>query len=1091
MNQENRKLARPSAPAFIAFMLAVTMLLMSACSGLPIALERGISRTHAAAPKLAKMVPQESPSNENQPIAGISATQPADGSTDVDPYTQILVVFDRPVVPLTSVDDQENLPQPLTVEPNTPGQGRWVSTSVYSFQPQESLLGAAGYTVTVDQPSPASGGEAGEPVVFTFTTAAPIVVDAFPTGDQVRPDSAVRVEFSQPMDAESAAGAFSLTPLDQEGAAAVDGQITWDEARRTLTFTPTMALDFGANYTVAVSDSALAAGSSGGLREPFASQFSVAPYPDILSTTPYDGETGVSPDTTVSIMFNTAMSSTLLMDQVTVSPMISTTTVYSYYSPYNNELILSWFKQPQTEYSITVGGEAEDDFGNTLGEDRQFSFTTGDYSPFVNLELDWFTHFTAGDEARAGVLYRNVDQLDVDLYALPQNEALRLAAMFEWQIPQDYVAPDAGVNTVWSRTYDTSGDTNVSIRQIITLTNEAGDELIPGAYFMQVEAPGILDTDGNALRDQAAILITDTNLVVKKSINGPSLAWLTDLISGEPVADAPVSFYFDGEQIGSARTGDDGVAILGLDIPSDSSWLPVIAAAGEAGNDNYGMASSGWNSGIAPWEFGLSSGWSVGPLVGNFYTDRPIYRPGDTVNWKGIIRVLDGGSYELPPAGLPISVTIRNDIGTTVSQVVVTPNDMGTVNGSTTLSSEAGTGYYYLDATLDPAQANGNSTGVGFQVAEYRKPEFELSVQSAQPEYIHGDTVRIDVDASYFSGSPLADAPLTWRLIADPYTFSWSDEDGRWYSFSPYDPESDTYDPYRGIFSLGLVNEGSGVTAADGSYTIEVPADLSQSLSSQNWAFDVTVQSGTNQFVTGRVSVPVHRAQFYIGLSPSSYVVNAGEEASVDIVTLTPQAEAYPGAEIELVVYDFNWNSVYEQAADGTYRWETSVERTPVYTDTATTNHDGRAVLTWPTSKAGQYQVVASAKDDAGNPTTSAAFVWVSAASDGEYVSWPMENNDRIEIVADKTKYAPGDVARILVPSPFQGNTTALVTEEQTGVLNAEVRTLTANSEMLEIPITEQHIPNVYVSVLLVKGVDETNPYPAMRIGYVMLPVDT
>ena len=94
------------------------------------------------------------------------------------------------------------------------------------------------------------------------------------------------------------------------------------------------------------------------------------------------------------------------------------------------------------------------------------------------------------------------------------------------------------------------------------------------------------------------------------------------------------------------------------------------------------------------------------------------------------------------------------------------------------------------------------------------------------------------------------------------------------------------------------------------------------------------------------------------------------------------------------------------------------------------------------------------------------------------YVAWPQENNDRIELVADKKLYAPGDTAKILVPNPFTGPVEALVTLERGGVMDARVIQLTGSSQTIDVPITGAYIPNIYVGVVLVKGVDETNPVP-------------
>lgn len=1050
-------------------------------------------------PLLAKPVPQRSgpssgPSEDRrtgptQAPVQVTATQPSDGSTNVDPSTQILVIFNRPIVPLTSIDEQEQLPQPLAIEPATSGVGEWINTSVYSFQPDKTLLGSAEYSVTIEELNSFSGERLAESHTFTFTTAAPTVVAVEPTGNRVAPDAASSVQFSQPMDPNTTGQAFHLFREEGQNLEIVEGETSWDEARQTLYFTPTRSLEFGQSYSVSVSQDATPAGGSGALREPFSSSFTVAPYPDIVNVTPVDGATGVPPETSVVIRFNTHVSRTQVIDQVSVSPVLSTTSVYSYYSPYNDELMLSWYKEPNTAYTVTVGGEIEDDYGNTLGEDRSFTFVTGNYAPFVNLELDRFAHFTAGQETRVSMLHRNVDSVTVDLYTLPQRELLRLSGSDQWNVWQDYTVPNPNANRIWRREYDTSGSPNVTVRQIITVTDTSGDPLPPGTYFLTTDSPELDSTDTPSSGD-AALVISRANLVMKKSENGSSLAWLTDLMTGEPVAGTEVRFFMDGQEVGEQVTDADGIAMLELAMPDERSWAPVVALSGSAGSHDFAVTSSDWNDGIAPWDFDLASGWGGEPVQSYFYTDRPIYRPGDTVHWKGIIRTLVNDEYSLPDEELTVRITARDDMGNVVTEEQTSPNDLGTVHGDILLSEEAGTGFYFLEAQLGEGDKAVYS-GVGFQVAEYRKPEFEVSVESQQPEYVQGDTVRMDVNATYFSGGPLAGVPVTWRLIAEPYTFSWSDEEGRRFAFSPFDPDSAVYDPYRGAYSLGVINEGNGETDPDGNFSFELPADIGQALQSQNWAFDVTVQSGTNQFVTGRTTVPIHRAEYYIGLAPQRYVSTVGTEALVDLVTLTPEFEPYPGAELDVVVYDFNWNSVSERNADGSYRWETSVERTPIFTTTQTADRSGEALLSWTPRQAGQYQIVVSGTDDGGNPTSSAVFLWVSASDSDDYVAWPMQNNDRIEIVADKQSYAPGETAHILVPSPFQGPVRALLTTERAGVISAEVLDLTSNSEMLEIPITDIHIPNVFVNVLLVKGIDESNPHPALRAGYVMLSVDT
>ncbi len=1037
------------------------------------------------------------------PLA-VTSTQPSDGVSDVSIDTSITVVFNQPIVPLTGVEDQADLPQPLTISPAVDGVGEWINTSIYSFQPSFGLAGGADYAVTVDGLTAVDGESLAEPHIFRFSTTTPIVIDAGPLGEQVPPDADITIDFSQPMDQASTENAFSL--LDGQSGESVDGTFSWSDDAARLTFAPDNPLQFGSRYDVVVEATAQPASRQGTLREAYSSSFDVAPLPAVVSTSPEDGQTGVPTDRTVTIRFNTPLSYTTVLPNISVSPVLTNTQVYSYYSEYAGEVTLRWTKEAFSPYTVTVGADIADLYGNTLGQESVIQFTTGDHSAFTRINLEQFTHFSAAETPVVNAYYRNMDDLTVDLYRLPMSELDRLTGRDQWQVWDDYTIPNPESNLIWSRPHRPDVGRNVVGEIRIELNDAERETLPPGIYFLEMNSPPAINeaddnadgsVDDNVSREQKVIVLSDHNLVLKRSQQGNSLVWMTDLQSGAPTSDASITLRANGAVVDQSTTDEDGIAMADATLVGDERYSAMLAVSGEPGDPDFAVVSTDWNEGVAPWDFDIPSGYGTPAYQTYFYTDRPIYRPGQTVFWKGIIRAMADDEYRLPSPGTEIQVIVRDDRGNEINKETYETGDHGTVHGEVTLAPEAFSGYYYLEASLPSAPDAEFYGGAGFQVASYRAPEFEINIAPEESEYLQGDTVQVLVEARYFSGGPLVDAAVDWQLITSPYTFSWQDQpDGRYFSFAPFDEDDLNFDPYRYSYYGGLAQEGTGITDGQGRFIIEVPADLGDSLTSQTWRFDATIQSSTNQFVNAGATVPVHKSDFYVGLSPRANVVQTGEESIVDVVTLealgAPDNAPYTGADLDVTIYEFAWNSVYEQATDGAYYWRNEVQRTPIVTSTVTTGRDGMAEIVWTPEQGGQYQIEASGNDEAGNKVSSVIYVWAGGgkAEEGEFVSWRRENNDRIELVADKDLYAPGDTARVLVPSPFSGPVDALVTIERNGVLDSQIITLESNSELIDIPITVDHIPNVFVSVVLAKGMDETDPTPAIRIGYVELPVD-
>lgn len=1022
----------------------------------------------------------------------VTSTQPADGNEEVSVDTPITVVFNRPVVPLTGIDQQAGLAQPLTFDPPVTGQGQWLDTSIYTFIPDGPLAGGADYTATVAAGlQDATGGLLAEDYVFSFRTASPIVTAFYPEGERVAPTTPITVTFSQPMDQASSQAAFSLS--DDTGNQALAGSFSWREGGRVMAFLPASPLAYDLRYSVRIDSAAQTAAGAATLREPFAARFKTAPKIAIVATAPPDGATGVAVEREFVVRFQGVIDErTLGKDAFTILP--KPTAVYSYFNSYENRYIINWPIQPQTAYTVTLSGEIGDVFGNTLGQDTLVRFRTGNRKPFAHLNVPAEVGaYNAYTNTLVAVSYRNVSQLNFKLYAVSEADAQRLLGPQAWEVRQSYRPKAEALLREWSTPVTPEPNANTLAKLPLA---EEGGPLPSGLYWLELRAPEVDYGDGSAESGQVAprhlLIVSPLNLISKKSAE-EILVWATDLSSGQPTPG--VRIRVRGPATADGVTDSDG--IMRAPIKQTEPWQPLVVFAGDLADAAgalasapalYGAMSTDWQQGLGPWDFNLPGEFPPPLWQGYFYTDRPIYRPGQTVYWKGIIRADDDAIYQTPAPGTEMKIVIRNDRGEIIYEQVHQTNAFGAVYGDLPLAEEAGLGYYYIEASfaqIDPAASPQPTFGVGFQVAEYRKPEYLVELTTAQDEVLQGETIDAAVQANFFFGGPVSNAKVEWTAYSEDAPFTYTGDE--WYSFSDYLG----WDPNAMARFGGSVGSGQGVTDSQGRFSFQIPADIGDKANDQRFVIDVRITDLTNQEVADSASVVVHKGLVYPGLATRSYVSVVGQPNQVDLITVDWDSQPVPNQELAVGVSKAEWINVQKKAEDGQFYWTTEVKETPVLTETITTDAKGQAVFTWTPAEGGQYKINASVVDSQGNTVRSSTFVWASASPE-TYVSWRVDNNDRITLVADKAQYQVGDTAQVLVPHPYQGPVEALLTIERGRIIETQRLTLDGNSETLAIPISEDFTPDVFVSVVIVKGQDvQGAELGSFKLGYVKLPVDT
>jgi len=589
-------------------------------------------------------------------------------------------------------------------------------------------------------------------------------------------------------------------------------------------------------------------------------------------------------------------------------------------------------------------------------------------------------------------------------------------------------------------------------------------------------------------KERHLLIVSTVNLTVKTG-DDELLAWATDLDTGRPLSGLSLEAYAwrDAQKLNvAARTDGQGIARFQVD-PNRIHDLVLLSES------PFAVGATQWSQGISPWEFGFGKGEGYQDYRVHVYTERPIYRAGQTVYFRGIVRREDDAIYDLPQ--LPfVQVSIGDASGQTILDEKVPVDEFGTFHGEVPLDENAPLGRYYINV-----QAGGEGFGYAFQVAAYRPPEFEVTVKPEKAEVVLGQANRAVVDVRYFFGGPVRDAPVEWNVLGETYVFE-PPQFGR-YSFSDTDdPWVCRYCWWRPQPPPSVLLSGSGRTDADGKLVVDLPGawqgeagvPITHSL---KLIVEATVRGNDGQVISGRSQAVAHRSDHYIGIAPQQYVIGiapqqyvgqAGKEMTVDLLTVDWGANRLPGIELDISVYRREWENVFIENETGGGRWTWKTKETVVSQGRVTTGSQGEATYAFVPPEGGSYHVVAESTGI--EPAArSSIFVW---ASGREYVSWRRTNEDRIDLIADRGVYQPGDTAEILIPSPFEGEQWAWITVERGRILSQKVIQLPSNSYVYRIPIEDRHAPNVYVSAVIVKGKDARNPTATYKLGYTALTVE-
>ena len=1014
----------------------------------------------------------------------------------------IYVVFSQPVVPLAKLGNpiQEDAGL-FTIEPPLEGIYRWYGSRLLSFEPDGESMPQQRYTITVSDRIKSLGGKSLQgQKSFSFETERLSVLnwelgggDRWVWNRNVHPGDAklIRMVFSYPVSldeiarwievkADEKTWPFSLSRLPQ-----IDERRYKPEQGILLTISGELPLD--TDVVMELKEGARSQpGWLGTKKAETWNYHTLLPFRyENASVRSYSRPRTEEGDSIpISLQFNQDVEPDGAEKYFTVEgfPALKQENIRVYGTTVViNQLPLEYEKN----YIVRISSNLKDLYGRDLGREERLVIDTGEANSYVYIQNRGPRMLEAGYLPH--IVWEAQNPVSIRTLLIPAEGPYDLVSQ------TGFTEMNVANLPANSKRY--------FMEDLSPFLNEAGKGSVALRWDYKTKSSwqkGRVDLGESWLTVQ----VTNIGITVRYAYN-MVLVWATHLSDGTVAANADVALM-EGEQILlEGKTDSQGLAVFkfadgsfasSFSEPYSSSWGKDAAAKGMRIRVTEGEGNTRDRAEFIPnnshnlWRFSIEA--AISPFnaendhrVTFIFTDRGLYRPGETVTFRGIDRILRRSEY-LAYHG-PYQIEIST--GAYQAPVITTVKGETTVNGGSF-------GSFDLPANLDPGQyqisyrrtSAGSSTrqpetAISFTVANFERLRFESSLRFPDVPFFQGENISASLSASYLAGGGLSGAPYTWHLTREPAGIIPGGSESPWRNWRTGPELND---------GRGYAGEGEGNLGPDGKADI-TSATRSDGIEGALYRYrlEASVQDAARQEIASRAAVLVHPASFYIAAridsgtlksasaddsgfaapNPSAYFLSAKKPATLRWALTAPDG-GIPGGiprggELSVTIIRHEWKQARQAGIGGRVnlvweRVEEIVQQRNVKLDPSASDYISGVVHFTP-NESGLWEVRLQSRDQKQRIAATRFRFYVSGAG---WVRWGSDDVDSISLTTDQQSYRPGETAKVLVRSPLEKGK-YLLTIEREGILSQKIIELEGSALTIDIPVDESYVPIVYVAL--------------------------
>ncbi|MFL5606333.1 MAG: alpha-2-macroglobulin family protein [Gemmatimonadaceae bacterium] len=755
--------------------------------------------------------------------------------------------------------------------------------------------------------------------------------------------------------------------------------------------------------------------------------------------------------------------------------------------------------KPRVGYALVADTALRDVFGQSLKGNPALGYRTTGFAPTIIHAYGRLLVERAGFRTLA-VQHVNVDTLVAVVAPIPDSLEARLLTG----------VPRAN-DSIWTTLLRNATVQRMPVRRgedrpmITGVKLPVADASRPGTpSLFAVRMSGV--TLGSAEVSQGPpTLVQVTDLAVHAKIGvTEGVVWITGVSDGKPRPGAAVELHDAvGRRIATGTTDAQGIVRFTSIVDSDAREVSTESDEEEGGGsfEGYVSATLGtdraltainrYDPDLSPWRFNVRSAYGDErlPLVGAVFTERGIYRPGEKLYAKAIVRNGALGALRAPPAGDSIKWIFHDREDGVLREITAALSPFGTSSQTLDIPASAAIGSYRVETQVKRLGKWRMVADDSYRVAEYRPPQFLVDLVSENATHLPGDMLATRAQARYLFGAPMGRAQISWEARQSPVS-SWALQipgtDGWYLGDSGAWWENDDEHNADVFASKTDTLDARG----ERGWTVKLPPTTKGRAA--RVTIEATVTDINRQVVGTRTTSLVHPAEFYVAAKPAGeeYFWKAGTPQTVNLMAVRPTGEKVAGVRINGTLVRREWHQVRRERngiSELVGEWVSDTVGHCI-----ATSAESAVPCAFSAVKAGGLYVVSFKASDRGGRVANTSFQrWASGEG---WVPWNDETQFKMDVIPDRTRYSVGDTATVMFASPFT-DAEAWITVEREGLIQQRRMRLTSGSTTLKFPITEAFAPNAFISIIVARGrsappgtLDDAGR-PTMRVGYAELRV--